>query len=442
MSLASSAKRGTGDRPTAGPTADSNLRWNFSFGIADGAFFGLFLVLADVNLVMPWLLSQLTSAKWIIGLPPILMMVGASLPQILAAHFVQRYPYRRKVILGVSAIRVSFFVLMLPFLFWEIGGPEVTLVGVLLPYALSSCAVAFAALSWQEMTAKVIPARRLSLYIGGRTFVAGILGLGASQFVGSYLGAVQTVPLPRFGVVLVLATIAIALAMGSNAFVREPPSPVPARIQPLRALVVEAARISWADATFRYYLLARTLLMFSALAAPFYIVEGKTHYGLLADSLGTFAFASVAAGIVASVGWSLLGDRLGLAWLTRAVSALSAVPALLALAMPLIAASPIGAANGWLLVFIAQGAAMTGQQNVNMRGVIELAQPERRALMIGAGNTFCGIVSLAGMLIGVIADTLGAPAAFALAAASTLAVAAFAGLLRPRQPEPVSRALA
>jgi len=285
---------------------------------------------------------------------------------------------------------------------------------------------------WQDMTGKTIPARRLSSFFGARGFLAGLIGLGASQFIGYYLGAVQTVPLPRFGVVIGLALLAICVATIMNAFIREPPSVVPVERPTLGDHLSDSVRVTWRDTTFRYYLFARVILTLSSFAMPFYIVEGKTRYGLLAESIGAYTFAGVAAGIVASLVWSLLGDRLGMASLTRIVGLLSAAPAVLALAMPVLASTSLGAYGGWLLAFVMQGAANAGQLNVNQRGLIELAQPERRALMIGAGSTFCGLISLAGPLMGVLVGVAGSSAAFVLAAAMTLAVTAFAGLLRPR----------
>jgi hypothetical protein len=432
LSLVGSAQSGPDTRPDGRTFAERHLVRNFSLGITDGAFFGLYLVLADVNLVMPWLLSQLTTSSWIIGLPPILTMAGSSLPQIIAAHFVQRRAYRQNVVVVSTAARLALMALMLPFLFFSLGGPEITLVGVLVPYALSCLVLSFSALPWQDMTGKTIPGRRLSSFFGARGFLGGLLGLGASQFIGPYLGAVQTVPLPRFGVVLGLAVLAMCVTMLMNASIREPASPIPATQRPLGDHIAEAVRVSYRDVTFRYFLLARALLMLSAFTVPFFIVEGKTRYGLLAESVGTYTFAGIAAGIAASLVWSLVGDRLGVARLLRLVGVLSALPALLALAMPAIAASSVGALDGWLLVFVIQGAASAGQLNVNQRGLIQLAQPEHRALMIGAGSTFCGLVSLGGPLIGVLADAAGASAAFALAATLTLIVTAFAGLLRPR----------
>jgi len=400
--------------------------------VTDGAFFGTYLVLADVNLVLPWLLSQLTTTKWIIGLPPILTMAGSALPQIVVAHFVRRFRYRQKVVVVSTALRLALMSLMLPFLFFPLGGTAITLVGILVPYCLSCLVLAFSALPWQDMTGKTIPARRLSSFFGARGFLGGLLGLGASQFIGYYLGAVQTVPLPRFGVVLGLAVLAMCVTMVMNGLIREPPSVVPDDHPSLGDNIAEAIRAIYRDVTFRYYLLARALLTLSAFASPFYIVEGKTRYGLLADSIGTFTFAGIAAGIATSLIWSLLGDRLGMAQLTRVVGVFSATPALLALAMPQLAATQLGATGGWLLVFVVLGAANAGQLNVSQRGIIELAQPERRALMIGAGSTFCGLVSLVGPLVGLLADAAGAPAAFALAATLTLTVTAFAGLLRRR----------
>ena len=58
MSLVGSAQSGQDATPTGRTYAERHLVRNFALGITDGAFFGTYLVLADVNLVLPWLLSH------------------------------------------------------------------------------------------------------------------------------------------------------------------------------------------------------------------------------------------------------------------------------------------------------------------------------------------------------------------------------------------------
>jgi MFS family permease len=387
----------------------------------------------DVNLVIPWLLSQLTDSRAIVGLAPTLATVGSSLPQLLAAHYVQRDAYRRRYVVRFSAVRVIALSSMLPLLFWNVAGPGMILAVVLGSYAIASFTVGFIALPWQDMTAKTIPARRLSSFFGLRSFIGGILGLGVAQFIRAYLGATPTVPLPKFGLLFLFGTASIGLAALANALVREPAGPAVRERPPLVDQLKRAAALSWGHRPFRYYLCTRGLLLVSSLIAPLYIFEGRSHYGLLAESIGTFTTAGLAAGIVASLGWSLLGDRLGLARLCRIVAGLSLAPPVLALAMPILASSPVGPIGGWLLVFLLLGAAATGQQNVSFRGVLVLPPPESRSLMIGFGNTCSGVISLVGPCIGLLADAAGAPAAYALAVAATVAVGFLAaGIAAPQ----------
>ena len=43
---------------------------SFPCGLMNGAFLGIYLVLVYVNLVISWVLSQLTNSRTIIGLAP------------------------------------------------------------------------------------------------------------------------------------------------------------------------------------------------------------------------------------------------------------------------------------------------------------------------------------------------------------------------------------
>ena len=419
-----SAGRGAPDEVRLHPT------WNFFWGLMDGSVFGIYLVLVDVNLVIPWMLSQLTDSRTIVGLAPTISLVGSALPQLFAARLVQTDPYRKHWVLRFAYLRVLVFLPMVPFLLWEIGGPTVMLGAFLVCYSLSSLTVAFVALPWSDMMAKVIPHRRLSAFFGLRSFIGGILGLGAAAFVRSYLGAVQTVPFSKFGVILGLGALLLTVGTSCNALIREPPGPVSPLRPPLRAQLRQAARLSWDDHAFRYYLILRALLIVSSLTVPLYIVEGRSHYGILAESIGTFTMASLIASIGASLGWSFLGDRLRISGLLQVVALLAVIPPLLALLMPYLAATPLGAFGGWLIVFVVLGAASSGQQNATFRGVMELPKPENRSLMIGFGNTFSGLISLAGPLIGLLADVASPTAAFLLAAVSVGSVVVLSGRLR------------
>jgi hypothetical protein len=426
--------RGSVDRLPGGRASGEvarNFSWNFFWGVMDGAFFGVYLVLVDVNLVIPWMLNQLTDSRTMIGLAPTIVLVGSSLPQLFAARLVQSDPYRKHWVVRFALLRVLVYSPMLPFLLWEISGPSVVLGAFLLSYTLSSCMIAFSALSWQDMYAKVLPSRRLSSFFGLRSFIGGILGLGVAAFVRSYLGAVQTVPLHKFGVLFAIGAVCLLGGTFSNGMVREPPGPVSLEQPPFRVQIRQAARLAWDDRSYRYFLILRALLIVSSLAAPLYIVEGRTRYGILADSLGTFTMASLVAGIAASLGWSFLGDRLRIGGLLRIVGLLAILPPVIALMMPVIVATPLGPVGGWLIVFVVLGAANTGQQNATFRGALELPSPEHRSLMIGLGNTFSGLVSLVGPLVGLLADVAGPSAAFMLAALAVGAVVVLSGRLHP-----------
>ena len=235
------------------------------------------------------------------------------------------------------------------------------------------------------MTAKVMSPGRLSSLFGLDLLRRAPRARDAA-FIRSYLGANETVPLERFGL-LFLVSWRLPGRDGGCERVHSPARrPGRGDPPPLIRELRQAAVSTWRQEPYRYYLFVRVLLTVSVVAAPLYIVEGRSHYGLLAESVGTFTVDGLLAGIFASLGWSALGDRRGLAPLARVATILSLAPPLLALAMPVIALTPLGASGGWMLVFVLLGVSTTGQErHVPRRG--RAPAPERRALTIGFGNT-------------------------------------------------------
>ena len=88
------------------PLSPRDLRHNFACGLADGSFYSLFTVLQDVNLVVPWLISQLTDSRAVVSAASTIALAGSALPQILVARYVQRSPYRRHYVVRFILLRL------------------------------------------------------------------------------------------------------------------------------------------------------------------------------------------------------------------------------------------------------------------------------------------------------------------------------------------------
>ncbi len=68
----------------------SNLRYNITVNVLDGAFFGLAWGSASFFTVIPLFVSTMTDSAILIGLIPAIHAVGWQLPQLLTANRVSR----------------------------------------------------------------------------------------------------------------------------------------------------------------------------------------------------------------------------------------------------------------------------------------------------------------------------------------------------------------
>jgi MFS family permease len=423
---------------TLSATARRHLRRNFSLGLANGAFFNLSNSLLDPSLVLTWLVSQLTSSNFLIGLVVPINQGGWFLPQLLVSGYLQGRKRKLPVYVAMSAPRALCWVSMTLALFL-INGQTVLLILFYVLLTVYSLADGMAGLPFMDIVAKAIPPTRRGAFFGWRRFLGGILALGGSLVVQYVLDEQRGLPFPsNFGVLFFLSSLTISAAMICFGLFVEPVEPVLNQSVALLGQVKRALHLPRRDANYGLFLAVRLLATAAGMATPFYIVYAKRALGVSAGIVGVYLTWATLAGSASTLVWGWISDRRGNKGLILLVGLVGLATPLAALSISLLfswqpsaaAQAPHAFAVVFALSSIFQMGLVIGHHNY----LLDIAPAEDRPLYIGLANTLTGLTMLASAVSGLIVDLAGLAVLFWVAAAFYAGALLLAGRLQePRK---------
>jgi len=178
------------------------------------------------------------------------------------------------------------------------------------------------------------------------------------------------------------------------------------------------------DAPFRRFVLARALLLSVALAPPFYVLlaQQQSESGLM--GLGALIVANGLATSLSAPFWGYMGDRS-----CRAVMAIAAAGAGLLGLFTFTALSfewgPATSELGLAVIFLVLNVMHGGVRLGRKIYLVDMASGDNRAAYVAVSNTLIGGLMLAGGLIGLIGDWLGASATLLVLGLLSLIAAAY-----------------
>lgn len=385
--------------------------------VALGIDLGLFLVglsFASQSTILPAFAAHLGASNLVIGAIPALMTLGWNLPSLFAAGyteslvrklpFVLRYTiWERLPFLGLAA--VAFFLarpapalslaLMLGMLLLLTG-----VGGVLMP-------------AWMDIVARAVPVGLRGRFFAVSSLLGGVGGLLGGVFITWVLARM---PAPDgYAVCFLMAALCMGLSYVALARVREPWAAAVEAAPPLGAYLRRAGRLLREDRNLSWFLLARALIILGMMASGFYTVYALRHYAAPDWAVGVFTTALLAGQMTGNAALGALADRAGhLAPLGIGAGALllANLGALLVPSLEL-----------FVVVFALQGVHLAAVNVSGLSVLLEFApSPAARPTYVGLGTTLLTPVAFGGPLIaGVMADALGFPAVFVMAALGSLA---------------------
>ncbi len=387
-----------------------------------GAYFftrlGDALISPKVTLV--WLLSSLGAPLWMTALLVPIRESGSMIPQLIIAGCIRRQPVRKWVWVIGSILQGLLVVGMALTALWLEGAAAGwSILGCVTLFALARGLCSVAA---KDVLGKTIPRGRRGRVNGVSASVAGV----ATLVVATLLWAPE---LPD-GALIALLLAAAGLWLAGAAVYSTIRESAGATDGSAGGLLPALSRLSllWRDARLRHFVMARALLLSTALSAPFYVLLSREHANA---SLGYFLFAQGVAALVGGPMWGRFADRSSRAVMVSSGSA----AALLGFAVVGVEQfDPQLAGSAWFypLVFFALMLAHDGVRLGRKTYVVDMATGNQRTDYVAVSNSVIGLLLLVAGLSGALVQVYSPVVLIAL-----LALMALAGALVCRTlPEP------
>lgn len=349
------------------------------------------------NIVLVGFAAKLGAPGALIGLLPALLQAGGMIPQAFLATYVARFP--RKIVLyrKVATLRLFGVVLMALSAFLLGPWPHLLLLGFLLGLLLNALFTGVSSLPFWEVVAKTTPPGKRAALFSARNLVGGFLAFLAGFLVREVLALPLPFPLP-YALLFALGALAFGAGWYLFGLTEEPEEPPKEERLDLRLPLKSKG--------FRRYLWVRVLLGLAGMAEPFYAVYAVRALGQ-GEELGFYLSLYALAFTLSNLVWARLAER-GSKRVLQAGAFLALLAPLLALVLP---------PHLFGLVFLLQGGYLAALALATTTYLLNLAPPEERGAFIGLANTVAGTFAFATVLGGWVADRLGYPALFGLAAA-------------------------
>ncbi len=381
--------------------------------------------LLNPKTTLTWLLGALAAPSFMIGLLVPIRESGSMLPQLFLSGLLQRFPRRKWAWLtGAFLQGACVFGMALTALFLD-GMAAAWIIIVLL--ALFSLARSICSITGKDLLGRTIPKRRRGGLTGWQSSASGLVVLGIGLTLGNWSGdrpALSTLATLLFG--------AAALWFCGGLLVALLREPADTRDNTDIPDVWKRLALLRDDAPFRRFVIARTLMMGSALIAPYYVLLAQRHTEGAISVLGYLIVASGLAQWSSSWLWGRHADRSS-RWVMIVASALSA-----ALGFSVLLAEGLDWAilqTVWwhAAVFFVSVIAHSGVRVGRKTYVVDLGGDDKRAHYVAVSNTLMGLFLL-------VAGALGAlfGAWSPLAAVAFFGMASLAGALLGRSLQEVT----
>jgi hypothetical protein len=404
------------DRSGQAPSAQQATARNALRQVAANSLQEIGDQVVNAKTVLPWLFASLGAPAVLIGLLVPIRESGSMLPQAALTPMIRRMP-RRRIAWVAGAIGQALATAAMAFAAAGLTGTAAGLVilGALTVFALSR---SLCSLAGKDVMGRSVPKGERGQISGISTVMSGAvavtLGLGIRLLGGDEVSPTVLAAL------LGAAALAWTRAAAVFAAIREP-ADADADTGTRAADDRDGwLRSSWRlladDAPFRHFVLARTLLLVSALSPPFVVALAARAGGVGLDGLGPFVLAQGLASLVGGRWFGTLADRSSKRLMVHGAAFASVLVLLFLAAL----AVPGMRAQWWLypVVYLLLVLTHTAVRVARKTYVVDMAEGDRRAEYVAVANTAMG------MLLLVVGGVSGA-----LAALGTEVALAFLALL-------------
>jgi MFS family permease len=394
--------------------------------------FGLAFSFLDPSTVMPSFVGELTNSDVLIGLSSVMFGLGWRLPQLLLAPLVNRAPRKLPWMLYSSIPgRMAFIVVAALIVFIGPSHSGVLLLIFFGGYLIFAMCDGVATISWSELIGNAVPERTRGFMFSTSQIFTALSVLVVQGALRALLGPKGPGFPENYAIVFAIAGGLLTISLPIVALLYEAPVPPTTRITGIADYLPYLRKVVSQDATFRRFLLLRSLLDASALAIPFYIgYEINQLQVPTAQAVSDSLIAVMIGNVIGSAlsGW--IGGRFGsriVIWLQITAMVTGPVAALLS-----------GSLGREVLLISFATIGLTGAANGSglFNWVVAHAPVGERATYNSISNTL-GLVSLIvpSLIGGILLQSTSYTVLFVVALGTSVITAVVgAGLKRPGQP--------
>jgi hypothetical protein len=366
-------------------------------------------LIVDARTVLSWMLAAVGAPAGFVGLLVPIRESGSMLPQAALVPWVRRLAVRKWVWVGGGVLQAA-AVLAMALLTATTRGAAAG-VGILLALAVFALARSLSSIASKDVLGRTVPKGSRGQINGLATVGAGVAAITVGLAMRA-LGAEDT-GAATFAWLLVAASLAWLAAVAVFATVVEAPGEHDrdGAASPTR----HALALLRDDAPFRRFVIARTLLLVSALTPPFVVAMATRRGGGTGlEGLAPFVLSSGVASLVGGRVWGRLADRSSRRVMMVACGLASGV--VLGF-LGLLRVDGL-AQQEWLYpaTYLLLALAHTGSRIGRKTYVVDLAEGNRRTEYVAVSNTAMGVLLLATGALSAGVASLGVEAALGLLA--------------------------
>ncbi|TAL85460.1 MAG: MFS transporter [Rhodanobacter sp.] len=374
---------GTADKTLSAAQREAIPR-NFALFVGSHFLTKLGDALSNPKTTLTWLAGTLGVAGWMIALLVPIRESGSMLLQVWMARHVQRFG-QRKWAWSLGAVLQALSMFGIALAAWLLRGSAAGLV-LLILLVLYALARSVSSIASKDVLARTLPKGTRGRATGWAASAAGLVTLGLGMVV-TVLGP-QRLHATGYALVLFGAGVLWLLAAALFSATREPTAEGNGQDHPVRL------RLLVQDVRLRQFVLARALLMCTALSAPYYVLLAQRHLGHTPRLLAAFIVADGLAALLGGPLWGSLADRSSRVVITLGGAAGASLGALLAVA---ILWAPGLLAQIWLMptmyfvLALAHQAVRIGRKTY----VVDIATGDTRIAYVAVSNSAIGVLLLA-----------------------------------------------
>ncbi|WP_319482135.1 MFS transporter [uncultured Draconibacterium sp.] len=361
---------------------------NFFLQIFSNVFTQLGDTLSNPKTVLTWLMSYVSAPVYLISLIVPLRESGSMVPQVFFAPFIRKRSIRKWVwVIGALLQFLAIASIGIIALYFK-GVPAGWL--VVAAVVLFSLSRSMSSLTSKDIIGKTIPKTRRGRMKGYSVSVSGVLVLVAGLFM--LYQSEKDATIHFYTNIIFFASATWLVAAFIYAQIKEFPSQTEDKSSGNDSILSSFGLLK-TDKHFRDFIIARTLLLCTALSAPFYVILAQEYVGKEAYLLGLFIIAKGVASIVSSPVWGKYADK--------SSKNIMAVAVLIASALGIFIFFTISYFDAlrsakWLypVVLFILGIAHQGVRLGRKTYVIDMATENERTSYVSVSNTVIGIILL------------------------------------------------